>query len=125
VRALPVLTLPPPPPACTLEGPYKSTLHKNRLWSGKRACVWEVCLRAHCPTPSPSALALALALSSRRVPEVALTLFLTTIGLLYIAHVTMSDYQEEHFHQQCDPILQDAALQGSLVRGHLQGCGST
>ena len=44
---------PPPPPVCMLEGPYKSTLNKNRVSSKKRACVCGTFAQAHTPTPSP------------------------------------------------------------------------
>jgi hypothetical protein len=37
------------PRVCMLEGPYKSTLHKNRVSSIKRACVWDLYPGAHPP----------------------------------------------------------------------------
>ena len=63
------------PTPSPLEGPYKTTVHKNGGAREKRAYVWELCLGTHVPNSSKRALALAVSLSNSFGPEVALTLF--------------------------------------------------
>ena len=62
------------PTPSPLEGPYKTTLHKNGGAREKRAYVWELCLGTHVPNSSKRALVLAVSLSNSFGPEVALTL---------------------------------------------------